>query len=330
MTISSAGRKSSGWRRLGKVLLTVAALCLAGYLLHRTFRGYDAREIIDSIKAISLPRLAGVAGFAFASYLCLTGFDALGVRYAGASLSYWRVALTSMTSLSIGHSIGFAALSSGAIRYRFYSRYGLSMEQIAKVILLCAATVGLGLATGLSIGLLTQPEIAERIGGLSSSAILALAMVAGAIPLAYLALAATVRGKIRLGSWHLEMPSFRIALAQAIIGPLNLACVVGCLYMALSTRSSVQYLDVLAVYAIANGAGLLTHVPGGVGVIEAVVSALLPGADVVGALIVFRVAYFLIPFILGTAGFAVSELARRRQRSSHGRSVGNGLLRVRR
>jgi uncharacterized membrane protein YbhN (UPF0104 family) len=328
MTAMRANRRKL--QHLGKALLTIALLSLAAFLLHRTFRVYDAREILASITAISPARLAAVAGFALASYVCLTGFDALAVRYAGGAIPYRRVAVVSMTSLSIGHSIGFAALSSGAIRYRFYSRYGLSVEQVAKVILLCAATVALGLSTALSIGFLARPAIAERIGDFAPSTILGLGILAGLVPIAYLTAAAVARGNVQLGSWSLKMPSFRTALGQAIIGPLNLAFVVACLHTALSARSSIDYLDVLAVYAIANGAGLLTHVPGGLGVIEAVVAALLPGADVVGALIVFRVVYFLIPFMLGTAGFVVAELSRRRHPPDQKTVVGDGLLRVRR
>ena len=76
--------------------------------------------------AIPWTRLLAAGGFAAASYVCLTGFDALGVRYAGRPLAYGRVALASFTALSIGHNLGFAALSSGAVRYRFYRRWGLT------------------------------------------------------------------------------------------------------------------------------------------------------------------------------------------------------------
>lgn len=299
-----------------KALVAAGALALAAFLLHRTFSGYDAREIMASIRAIPPSRLALVGVFAAASYLCLTGFDTLGTRYAGAALPYRLIALTSTTSLSIGHNIGFAALSSGAIRYRFYARFGLSAEQIAKVILLCAATVGLGLATMLGIGLLARPEIAGQIGGLGPEAAFALGLLGASVPVAYLGLAAVVKGRLRLGAWSFAMPPLPIAAGQVVIGPLNLAMVVACLYTALPGDTSIDYLDVLAVFTLANAAGLMAHVPGGLGVIEAVVIYLLPGADVVGALIVFRVAYFLVPFVLGMAALAISEISGRRWRAA--------------
>lgn len=301
----------SRWKWM-RPAIAVAVLALAVFLLQRTFRSYDASDIMASVRSISPSRFAAVAACALGSYLCLTVFDTLGVRYAGGCILYPRIARVSMTSLSLGHSIGFAALSSGAIRYRLYSRLGLSLEQVAKVILLCAVTVGLGLSAILSIGFLVRPEIAERIGGLGPREVLGLGILAGSVPLAYLLLAVTVKGTLGVRQWTFRMPPPGIALAQVLIGPLNFACVAACLYAALSDRTTIGYFDVLAAYALANTASLLAHVPGGLGVIESVVAFLLPGADVVGALIVFRVVYFLIPFVLGAASLALIELARRR------------------
>ncbi len=301
----------SSWK-WARPAIAVGVLALAVFLLQRTFRSYDAADIVASVRAISPLRFAAIAACALGSYLCLTGFDALGVRYADGQIAYRRIARVSMTSLSLGHSIGFAALSSGAIRYRLYSRLGLSFEQIAKVILLCAVTVGLGLSAILSIGFLVRPEIAERIGGLGPREVLGLGILAGSIPPTYLLLAVTVKGTLRVRQLTFRMPPPGIALAQVLIGPLNFACVAACLYAALSDRTTIDYFDVLAAYALANTAGLLAHVPGGLGVVESVVAFLLPGADVVGALIVFRVVYYLIPFVLGAASLALLELARRR------------------
>src|SRR5690606_20553175 len=134
------------WRRW-QTWAVLAAVTLAGFLLYRTLSRYSMEELVASVAAVPMARLLGAAGFAAASYLCLTGFDFLALRYVGRPLPYPRVALASFISLSIGHNIGVAFLSSGAVRYRFYSRWGLGAADIAKVILFCGVTVGLGLAT---------------------------------------------------------------------------------------------------------------------------------------------------------------------------------------
>jgi uncharacterized membrane protein YbhN (UPF0104 family) len=96
-------------------VLAVVTIALAIFLLYRTLSRYEYDEIVASIVAIPTPRLALAFAFTAASYITLTGFDVLAVRYAGHPLPYWKVARASFISLSIGHNIGLAALSSGAI-----------------------------------------------------------------------------------------------------------------------------------------------------------------------------------------------------------------------
>ncbi|HUO82359.1 MAG TPA: YbhN family protein [Gammaproteobacteria bacterium] len=114
-----------------------------------------------SVRAVRGPELLRAGLFAAASYLCLTMFDWLGLRYAGKPLAYRRAALGSFVSLSIGHNLGFAALSSGAIRYRYYRRWGLDAPDVARVILFCGATVGLGLAVLGGIAIVLRPDLAQ-------------------------------------------------------------------------------------------------------------------------------------------------------------------------
>jgi uncharacterized membrane protein YbhN (UPF0104 family) len=293
--------------------MAVAALSLAGFLIYRTLSRYSLDQIVASISAVPLSRLLTAGLFAAASYLCLTGFDWLALRYVGRPLAYRKVALASFTSLSLGHNIGFAALSSGAIRYRFYSRWGLSTGEVAKVILFCGVTVGLGLIILGGIALLLRAELAQDITGLPRPVVISLGATCLALAIAYLALAAFMRRPIAIRRWALEMPPLRLALGQAVIGPANFAFVAACLHQALSAVADVAYLGVVSVYVIANATAIVSHVPGGLGVIESVVMFLLPQGDLIGALIVFRFVYFLVPLGLGSILFIVSEIAFRRR-----------------
>jgi glycosyltransferase 2 family protein len=295
--------------------LAAGIVALAAFLLYRTLSRYSLDQLIESVTAIPLWRLASAGGFAAASYLCLTGFDWLALRYAGRPLPYRKAALASFISLSLGHNIGFAALSSGAIRYRFYSRWGLSTEEVAKVILFCGVTVGLGLMVLGGFALLARADLAQSITGLSRMIIVGLGLLCFLLAGCYVALAVLVRRRLRLRGWTLEMPPPRLALAQLVIGPLNFACVAACLHQALAALGDVPYLGVASVYVIANVSSLISHVPGGLGVIESVVMFLLPGEKVIGALIVFRFVYFLVPLALGSMLLAVTEIVFRRIRS---------------
>jgi glycosyltransferase 2 family protein len=284
---------------------------VAGYLIYQALTRYTLDEIVASVTSVPLDHVARMGLFAAASYLCLTGFDAMAVRYVGRSLPYARVAMISFVALSIGHNVGFAALSSGAIRYRLYSQWGLSAAEVAKVILFCALTVALGLAVLGGLALLLQPALAEEITHLERRVILALGAACMLVTIAYLVAAAFVRRPLRFRRWSLALPSFRLALGQTIIGPINFAFVAACLYEALAATADVTYLGVATVYVIANVAVLLSHVPGGLGVIEGVVLFLLPDQQVIGALILFRVTYFLVPLCIGSTSFALIELVMR-------------------
>lgn len=303
-------------RKIWAIVIGVAAVALAGFLLYRTLSRYSFDQLVDAVTAIPVAKLLAAGGFAALSYACLTFFDYFGLRYAGKPLAYPKAALASFTSLSLGHNIGFAALSSGAVRYRFYSRWGLSTEQVAKVILFCGLTVGLGLMVLGGAALLLRADLAEEMTGLTGTAILGTGAVCLALPTVYLILAATVRGTVRIRRWSLHLPPVKLALAQLVVGPLNFACVAACLHQALSAVTDVGYLGVASAYVIANTTALISHVPGGLGVIESVVMYLLPQADLIGALLVFRFVYFLVPLAIGGLLFLATEfLIRKRRRS---------------
>jgi uncharacterized membrane protein YbhN (UPF0104 family) len=298
-----------------------AILIVAGLLLYRTLGHYSFGEIVASVRAIPAKRVALAGVFAAASYLCLTGFDALALRYVGKPLPYPKVALASFTSLSLGHNIGFAALSSGAIRYRFYSRWGLTAGEVAKVILFCALTVGLGLATLGAAALLLRADLAMHTTGLPRTAVVSLGIGCLLVPFVYLTLACVARKPLRFRGATLEMPPLRLALAQLVIGPINFACVAACLYNALAAVIDVPYLAVVSAYVIANVTAIVSHVPGGLGVIESVLTVLFPDAKLIGALIAFRCIYFFVPLPIGASLFAISELALRKTRAVQVRDI---------
>jgi glycosyltransferase 2 family protein len=298
-----------------KYLVAAAAIGLAAFLLYRTLSRYSLDELIAAVTAIPLPRLLAAAGFAAASYVSLTFFDYLALRYVGRPLPYPKAALASFTALSLGHNIGLAALSSGAVRYRFYSRWGLAAGDVAKVIVFCGVTVGLGLTTLGGAALLLRSGLAVEITGLTHPVIVALGVTCLAVPAIYLILSIFVRRPLRVRRWSLEVPGFQLAMAQILIGSINFAFVAACLHQTLAAVADVAYLGVASVYVIANATALVSHVPGGLGVIESVVMYLLPQHDLIGPLLVFRFVYFLAPLGLGGILFAVTELVLRRRGS---------------
>lgn len=313
------------WRRwkpwAGRATIALA-LGLAAYLLHRTFSRYGLDEMRDAVLALPAVHLLLAALFAASSYATLTLFDTLAVRWVRRRIPYPRIAFTSFVSLSIGHSVGLAGLSSGAIRYRYYSRWGMTVEEVAKVILFTGTTVGLGLATLAGFTLMVAPKLAAELLGLPRAAVLAVALACLAGVVAYLGLAATLRGRLRIRSSTLEMPDIRLATGQVLVGTVNFSLVAACLHQCIAGIADVPYPSVVAVYVIGNVATLITHVPGGIGIIESVTLHLMPADRVIGAVIAFRVIYFLVPLAIGgTASLVTEVVLRRRKRQAGARAA---------
>lgn len=285
--------------------LVALAVLVAGWLIYRTLAQYSWDDIRASLAAIPKENFVMALAFAACSYLCLTVFDFLALRYVGKPLSYPRTALASFTSLAIGHNVGVAALSSGAVRYRFYSRWGLDAEEIAKLIVFCGVTVGLGLVTLAGLCLILLPGTAGKIAGLGNAASVTLGMASLALGAVYLALATFVRGELKICSWRFALPPLHLAALQILVGTVNFAFVAACLHQLLNGKAS--YMETTAAYVMGNLTALVSHVPGGLGVLEATIAFLLGGSASVGAMIAFRVIYFFIPLPLGVLSLLASE-----------------------
>lgn len=299
-------------RKLAARLVIVAAVGLAGWLIYRTLKEQSLDDIVASIWQIPTGHLLAAVGFAFLSYFCLTLFDTLAIRYVGRKLAYPKIAIASFTSLSIGHNVGGAALSSGAIRYRFYTRWGLSAEEVAKVILFCGITVGLGLVTLAGLCSLVVSAGTARMTGFSRTGVLILGAACIAVTIGYVTLAHFLRGSLRIVRWRFKLPSSALAACQVIVGTANFLCVSACLHQLLRAFANPTFLDTAAAYVGANAVAIFSHVPGGVGVLEATIVFLLGGSGTIAALIAFRAIYFFLPLPLGLVSLSIAELVVRR------------------
>jgi uncharacterized membrane protein YbhN (UPF0104 family) len=291
-------------------LIPVVMLPLGVWLGYRVLRGHELSEVVASVALIPAHRLGLAVACAMASYVCLTGFDFLAVRNLGRSLPYPTIAVASFVSLSIGHNIGVAVLSSGMLRYHFYSSAGLGAGDVVKVILFCGVTVGLGLISLGGLALVMRPELGAAMTGLAPGT----ARVAGGLGLllvgSYLGLAWRVRHPLRVWGLEIQLPRARIALAQILLGTANFAFVAATLHQLL--QSGPGYSEVVMAYVLGNAAALVSHVPGGLGVLEYVISRLILGESAVSALIAFRIVYYLVPLALGSMVLVATEWARRR------------------
>ncbi len=286
-------------RKILTYLMLIVGFGAAGYLLYHTFRDYTLDQVVQSVTAIPPVHLAIALVFAFGSYLCLTGFDWAGVRYVRNDLPYPKIALASFIALSIGQSVGLSGLSSGALRYRYYAHWGMSTEDVAKIVLLSGVTVGIGMAVLTGLVMILNPADAAGVLKLSKSVVTMIGIACLAVTALYLLMAATLRTPLKIRSWSFAMPRLKIAIAQVVIGTINFALVSACLREVMATTADVSYLKAATAFVLANMAILITHAPGGLGVLEATVRHVMGSDASIGALVAFRVIYFFVPFFIG-------------------------------
>ena len=310
-----------GWAqrlRLQALLRCLAGLVflLAALAVWRLVREHDLRDVGRALRAIAPADIAAAALLAAGSYFVLTLFDWLGVRSAvGSDLAYRKIALASLTATSLGHTVGFAALSGSVIRYRMYSRYGLGAADVARIVVFSGMTVAAGHAALAGAAGLSRPAAVADFAGIPTS--LALLLGGGALLLLflYLACAAAVPPEARAQGWRRLLPPLRVACLQTAIGACNYLLVAGALKHLLGDAADVSLLSFASFYVVGNTLAIASHVPGGLGVLELLVLSAVPEAEAVGALIVFRLVYFVVPFAAGVILYCAAELARRAERA---------------
>jgi hypothetical protein len=311
------GPRMSGRKKLFTYGTMIFGFGLAGYLLYVGLSQFTWNEIVQSVRAIPTWNMTLALIYCALSYLCLTGFDWAGVRYVKNDLPYPKIALASFVSLGLGQSIGLAGLSSGAIRYRYYAHWGMSTEDVAKIVLLSGVTVGLGLLVLGGIVMVLNPSDTSQILRITPLAVTMLGVACLLTAAAYVALAAFLRTPLKIRTWSFQMPTARIALAQIIIGTANFAVVSACLMELMQATENVSYLKAATAFVIGNIAILVTHAPGGLGVLEVTVRHVMGDQASIGALVAFRVIYFFIPFFIALPisliGEAVFRAAKRRK-----------------
>ena len=307
MTLPHTIRKVPPWT----TLLGVALFGLALIWLHHVLGQYRWQDILAHMRAIPASRLLGAVLLTGAGYGCLTLYDALGLRFAGARVAYPRLALISFMGYAIGHNVGLNTLSGGAVRYRAYSALGLSAKQIATVVALGTLTFSLGAAALLGVSLLWEIGLAGSVLHLHRS-LIALAgctLLAGVT--AYLMLACKRHEPLRWRKIVIPVPRPGIAFAQVAVACGDLLCAAGVLYVLLPPQAAIGFAAFAGLFLIAIAAGIISSVPGGVGVFESVLLLLfrtVPADQLLGALLAFRIIYYLAPFAVALTLLGAHEL----------------------
>lgn len=280
---------------------TVAAFGASLALLFGMLRDVPMRALVESFAEIPPPAIAAAIALTVVSYVILTGYDVLALRHVGHRLPYPRVALASFISYAFSHNVGVALLSGGSIRFRIYAAAGLSAGDIAKVVAFCTLTFMFGALITAAAALVAMPD-AYTFGVVPAWATSTTAWMALAATAAMILWCSMRRAPIELLSWSLRLPGATMIAAQIALAAADLAVAGGVLWVLLPADAGVPLTVFLGAYVIATAIGVASHVPGGLGVFEAVLLMALPDVpseQLLGPVLAYRLVYYLMP--LGAA-----------------------------
>ncbi|TCZ55580.1 phosphatidylglycerol lysyltransferase domain-containing protein [Roseicella aquatilis] len=315
-------------RRNGPAVFGVVLLFGAIYVVQKEFRTLSVAEIREAMGAISALALWKAAGWTVLAYLVLAIYDKLGSIYAGHPVSWAKSFLASFCGYSLAHNLGFAAVSGAAVRYRLYSAWGLSPLEIAKVVGFTSLTYGLG---GMALGglvLLIEPEVVPWFGThLPRWALQALVIPLWGLVGTYVVLSRFKR-HVRLFGHEIDLPEPRMALMQTGLATVDVAVTAAIFYTLLPPAEGLTFLRFVGIYLAAYSAGIAAHVPGGLGVFDGAIllglQPYMPAPEVIGALLVFRLYYYIIPLFISGTLFVGFELGQRRAVLNRVTALGRG------
>lgn len=314
---------------LGMTLAPVL-FAVALFSIQRELAQYRWHDFLAAVEALPATRVVLAVALTIASYLLLTLYDLLGLRYAGRTLPYGRVALTSFTAYVFSYNIGFNVLGGAAVRYRLYSNWGVSPLEIGKVVLFCASTFWLGMAA-VAGGTLVAVDPAAVPIPLPTWSLRLLGAGALALVAAYPWCAHASRRPLRVAGAQVSLPSAWIALAQIGLAVTDLLLAVSVLY-ALFPGSDVGFAAFIGVYLVAIAAALVSHVPGGLGVFETMMLLGLPTAApeprLLAMLLAYRIIYYILPFMLGLVAIGVQSLIHWREHLAGAVSAASTVVRA--
>jgi phosphatidylglycerol lysyltransferase len=295
----------------------VVLFTLALWVLYHQLKAYHLTELLRHLKEIPARSIFLAFFLTVLSYLVLTGYDALALRYIKRPLSYSRIALASFVGYTFSNNIGFGMLAGGSVRYRLYSLWGLSVLEITKVVVFCSLTVWLGFLTLGGLVFFFEPVTIPATFHFPFVS----ARPLGAIFLlpvgAYILIALTRKRPFKIRDWTFPLPTYRLLTMQISVALADWTLAGSVLYALLPPASGLTFSGFLGIYLLSQVAGLVSQVPGGLGVFETVVilllSGRLPASEILGPLLVYRGMYYILPLLTSAVLLALQEFFQRKE-----------------
>ncbi len=318
--------------RHAKSLAAIAALIVfaaVGFAIYHLTEEVTYADVVRSLEATGSGSIALAILFTALSFASLCLYDINALAFIGRKRPWPEVALTAFSAYAVGNVAGFGALSGGAIRYRAYSRAGLPPEDIGRIIAFVTISFSLGLAVLTALSIIPMAGELSPLVGLPSTT-LAITSTLILVSLVTLLFLASGRG-ITLRGRSLRLSDCRTMSRQFLVTVFDIAFSASALYALLPAEAHINWPAFFAVYAVAIGLGVISHVPAGLGVFETVIIAALGsqvGTDaILASLVAYRVIYYVLPLVVAILLVSINEI-RLFARTPHSAEMANTASRL--
>ena len=310
-------------KRLIKKIISYSGIfffVLAAGMLWWQLRNYSLMDIARAVWNIPFINLVAASVACLLGYLALSLYDYLALNYVGGRVTWWKWMLAGMLGFAISNNAGHAVVSGGAIRYRLYTRWRIRGGDILKMLTISGFTYFLGASAIVVISYFLVPHDLFQGSVGASVGINALFIFCLATLLTYFGVTiAFHRKSVKIGQIRFQIPSTRMAFTQTILGVTDSVLAGLVLYFCLLPFVKIPFSIFIGLFAIAQSTGVFSQVPGGIGVFESVFLMALPDtvdkANIFGALLAYRIIYYVLPLIgIGSLFFIYERWLRSRMK----------------
>jgi uncharacterized membrane protein YbhN (UPF0104 family) len=294
-------------------------MAVAAFVLWRTLHRLAPGEIAGAMSKWGWPRIGAAIGLAFCGYGLLAANEQFALRWAGAKVRIVDGMTASFITYAFANNLGMGVLMSGALRASIYGRHGVGLTQVAKLTAYGAFTFALGAGALGGWSFLTAQDAAFVALGLDSRLGRLIGCVLAIWPIAYVAACGLLRGSVTIMGREFQLPQVGFALAQLAFGLADVAVNASIVWILLGSAAP-RYATFLGGYLVSVVAGLISGVPGGVGVFEGIMLVLLPEVDrasLTAALLGYRLFYYLTPLGAGALLLVVRRILHRDPPAGH-------------
>ena len=299
------------WHAVG-IAASLSIIAIAGVTLVHILRDVEVDKITLALRETPSRNIVIAAALIAAAYVTLTFYDLFALRTIGRhDVPYRIAAFAAFTSYSIGHNIGATVFTGGAIRFRIYSAWDLTIIDVAKLAFITGLTFWLGNAFVLGLGMAYAPHAASAINHLPPPINRALALAMLTAIVLYLAWVGRRPRVIGRDGWQVRLPTAKLTLVQIGIGILDLGLSGLAMYALTSAGQDAGFVTILVTFVLATLLGFASHAPGGLGVFDAAMLVGLRGMDkeaLLASLVLFRLLYYIVPFTLALTLLGCREL----------------------